>query len=90
MWEVFMRNWWIHFACTISFWLTILVTIIPGINSVLFKLTTPPFPAYLIAIAFPMANAALDEFTAKPAYKMFVIYPKRYGWSMPFSGGKSA
>jgi len=88
MWEVFMRNWWIHFACTISFWLTILVTIIPGINSVLFKLTTPPFPAYLIAIAFPMANAFMDEFTAKPLYKMFVIYPKRYGWS--FGGGKKA
>jgi len=77
MWEVFMRNWWIHFACSISFWLTILVTIIPGVNSVLFKLTTPPFPAYLIAIAFPITNAALDELTSKPIYKMFVIYPAR-------------
>merc|ERR1719316_645948 len=38
MWEVFMRNWWMHIACSISFWMTILITIIPGVNSVIFKL----------------------------------------------------
>jgi len=76
MWEVFMRNWWIHFACTISFWLTILVTVIPGLNNTLFLLRAPPFPAYLIAIAFPILNAILDEFVPKPIYKLFVIYPR--------------
>jgi len=77
MWQVFMRNWWIHLACTISFWMTIIVTVVPGLNSFIFKLTTPPFAGYMIGIAFPVINAALDELTAKPLYKLLVIYPQR-------------
>jgi len=77
MWQAFMRNWWMHLACTISFWLTIAVTVIPGLNSTVFYLVTPPFASYLIGIAFPIANAILDEFVPKPLYKLLVIYPRR-------------
>jgi len=76
MWEVFFRNNWLHIACSISFWCTIAITLIPWINTELFMLYNPPFLTYLIAIAFPIVNAALDEFVPKPLYKMWVVYPK--------------
>merc|ERR1712151_1185537 len=75
MWEVFFRNKWIHIACSISFWLTIAITLIPWISDLVFSLYAPPFLSYLIAIAFPIANAALDEFVPKPLYKVLVVYP---------------
>lgn len=75
MWEVFFRNNWIHIACSISFWLTIAITLIPWISDFVFSLYAPPFLSYLIAIAFPIANAALDEFVPKPLYKVLVVYP---------------
>lgn len=75
-WQVFMRNGWMHVACAISFCLTVCVTAIPGLNSVIFGLTCPPFMSFLIGIAFPVANAVLDEFVPKPLYKLFVVYPK--------------
>jgi len=77
MWDVFMRNWWMHIACSISFWLTILVTVIPGFNRVIFQLVTPPFATYLIGISLPIANAFLDEMVPKPLYKLLVVYPGR-------------
>jgi len=76
MWQVFWRNWWIHIACTISFWLTILVTVLPVVSTVLFGLKTPPFCAYLIGIAYPILNAVGDEFVPKPLYKLLVVYPR--------------
>jgi len=72
MWEVFMRNNWLHLACSISFWLTIFITLVPGVQT-LFKLSPPPFYGYLIGIAFPIVNAILDEFVPKPIYKYFIV-----------------
>jgi len=72
MWEVFMRNWWMHVACSISFWLTIFISLVPGVRD-LFQLSPPPFYGYLIAIAFSVANAFFDEFVPKPFYKWVVL-----------------
>merc|ERR1719240_257893 len=77
MWDVLNRNKWMHVACTISFWGTILVTVIPGLNDVVFHLTMPPFLAYLIGISFPVVNLICDELVPKPLYKYFVIRPQR-------------
>jgi magnesium-transporting ATPase (P-type) len=74
MWEVFMRNNWMHIACSISFWSTIAFTAIPGLQDIL-HLTRPPLACYFIGIFFPICNAFCDEFTAKPLYKFFVIRP---------------
>jgi len=68
-----MRNNWMHFACSISFWLTILISVIPVVKDEVFKLVTPPFVTYLLGIAFPLVNAVLDEIVPKPLYKYFVI-----------------
>jgi len=73
MWNVLNRNKWMHVACTISFWATILVTVVPVVNDVVFHLTMPPFLAYLIGIAFPVVNLICDELVPKPLYKYFVI-----------------
>merc|ERR1712007_155968 len=77
MWNVLNRNKWMHVACTISFWATILVTVIPGLNNVVFHLTMPPFLAYLIGISFPVINLLADELIPKPLYKYFVIRPQK-------------
>jgi len=77
MWDVLNRNKWMHVACTISFWGTILVTVIPGLNDVVFHLTMPPFLAYLIGISFPVVNLICDELVPKPLYKYFVIRPQK-------------
>jgi magnesium-transporting ATPase (P-type) len=77
MWEVFMRNGWMHIACSISFWLTILITCVDQhiIEGGIFHLARPPFAAFFIGIAFAIVNAICDEFTAKPLYKALVIAP---------------
>ena len=72
MWEVFMRNGWMHVACTISFWLTIFVTLCPGVQD-LFTLSPPPFYGYLIAFSLSLCNAIFDEFIPKPLYKWLII-----------------
>lgn len=67
-WEVFNRNGWMHVACTISFWSTILVTVLPGVKDA-FHVTNISFPAYCISIAWAVLNAILDEIVPKPLYK---------------------
>jgi hypothetical protein len=76
MWEVFNRNTWLHIACTISFWMTIIFVSVPYVQDIL-HLTRPPFASYFIGIAFPIMNAFFDEFTAKPLYKLLVIAPQQ-------------
>jgi magnesium-transporting ATPase (P-type) len=73
-WECFNRNGWMHIACSISFWMTILFISLPGLQDVL-NLSRPPFAAYFIGIGFPVLNAFFDEMTAKPAYLALVVKP---------------
>jgi magnesium-transporting ATPase (P-type) len=76
MWSVFMRNNWMHIACSISFWMTIIFVSVPYVQDIL-HLTRPPFASYFIGIAFPILNAFFDEMTAKPAYKLLVVRPMK-------------
>lgn len=76
MWSVFNRNPMMHVACFISFAMTMLFTAVPYLKQVL-SVTTPPFWSYCIAIVIPAMNAILDEITAKPPYKYFIIRPRK-------------
>jgi len=69
MWQVLNRNPWMHFACTISFWSTIAVTLIPTVTDA-FHTHPLPFFAYVCAIMFPVGNLICDEMVPKPLYIM--------------------
>eukprot|EP00922_Rhytidocystis_sp_ex-Travisia-forbesii_P020428 GHVS01030061.1.p1 GENE.GHVS01030061.1~~GHVS01030061.1.p1 ORF type:complete len:1268 (+),score=170.67 GHVS01030061.1:216-4019(+) len=68
VWSVFNRNPWMHFACSASATLTILVTVVPGITYV-FSTTTLAWWQYLFAISWAVLNLVLDELIPKPLYR---------------------
>jgi magnesium-transporting ATPase (P-type) len=72
-WAVFNRNFTLHIACQISFWSTILVTLLPWINKRAFHAQPLTFLGYALACVFPVCNMILDEIVPKPLYKMLVI-----------------
>jgi hypothetical protein len=72
-WAVFNRNFTLHIACQISFWSTILVTLLPWINKRAFHSQPLTFLGYALACVFPVCNMILDEIIPKPLYKAFVI-----------------
>jgi hypothetical protein len=76
-WQVFNRNFTLHIACQISFWMTIAVTIIPWINKNAFHAQPLAFPGYVLACVFPVINMIMDEIVPKPLYKMIVIAGKK-------------
>jgi hypothetical protein len=69
MWEVLNRNKWMHLACTISFWSTLAVTVIPKVTDG-FHTHPLPFAAYICSICFPVGNLICDELVPKPLYIM--------------------
>merc|ERR1719453_2276642 len=71
-WQVFNRNYTLHIACQISFWMTIAVTIIPWINKNAFHAQPLAFPGYVLACVFPVINMIMEEIVPKPLYKMIV------------------
>jgi magnesium-transporting ATPase (P-type) len=72
-WTVFNRNFTLHIACQISFWMTIAVTIIPWLNKNAFHAQPLTFPGYVVACFFPVVNIIMDEIVPKPLYKMIVV-----------------
>jgi len=58
--ETFLRNKTMHFACFISFFCTVMLTIIPGVKEI-FKLDTPKWFFYLISFFFAFGCALNDE-----------------------------
>jgi hypothetical protein len=60
VYEVWNRNWIMHFACASSFLLTVSLTFIPGVKE-LFKLDTPMWFYYLIAFLFALGSMTIDE-----------------------------
>merc|ERR1712039_508359 len=58
--ETFFRNRTMHFACFISFFFTVSLTLIPGVKEI-FKLDTPQWFFYCIAFAFAFGCALSDE-----------------------------
>uniref|UniRef100_A0A0G4HGD6 P-type sodium-transporting ATPase4 n=1 Tax=Chromera velia CCMP2878 TaxID=1169474 RepID=A0A0G4HGD6_9ALVE len=67
-WEVFNRNMWLHAAAAFSGSLTILITLIPGLNSV-FSATALEWWMYFFAIAWAFFNLVMDEIVPKPIYR---------------------
>jgi hypothetical protein len=57
----FFRNNWMHLACGISAILTIAVSIIPGVNSVIFSLNVLHLFLYGMAIGFALLCVIIDE-----------------------------
>jgi hypothetical protein len=58
--SVLNRNKWMHIACSFSFTMTVLLTIIPGVKEI-FYLGTPQWFYYFIAFCFAFGNAVVDE-----------------------------
>ncbi|CEM38216.1 unnamed protein product [Vitrella brassicaformis CCMP3155] len=66
---VFNRNPWMHLACSISATLTIMVTIIPGLNTEIFKVVPVEWWHYLMGIGWAFFNFIWDEVLPKPVYR---------------------
>merc|ERR1712194_21282 len=60
VWNTFNRNKTMHFACFISFAVTILLTIIPGVKNIM-RLETPDFLFYICSCFFAFCCMANDE-----------------------------
>merc|ERR1711907_708511 len=58
--QVWNRNWIMHFACLSSFLLTVSLTFIPGVKE-LFKLDAPLLFYYVIAFIFALGSMTIDE-----------------------------
>lgn len=67
VYEVFLRNPWMHAACTVSFLLTLFVTLVPGVQDI-FRLNNPEWYCYFIAVALALGCSVNDEF-AKSFYR---------------------
>merc|ERR1719160_1056885 len=65
--ETFLRNPWMHAACTVSFLLTLFVTLVPGVQDI-FRLNNPEWYCYFIAVALALGCSVNDEF-AKSFYR---------------------
>jgi hypothetical protein len=65
--ETFFRNNWMHAACTVSFLMTLFVTLVPGVQDI-FRLDNPEWYCYFIAVALALGTSANDE-VAKIFYR---------------------
>jgi len=52
---------WMYVVCTVSFWVTILMTVVSGLNEVVFHLTMPLYLACLTGLSFPDVNLLSDD-----------------------------
>jgi hypothetical protein len=59
--ETFLRNGWMHAACLVSFLMTIFVTMVPFVNTDIFKLDNPEWYCYFLAVALALGCSANDE-----------------------------
>ena len=69
--SVFNRNPWIHLACSLSATATLLLTIIPGVNTI-FAVTPIQWWQYILSISWGFLNLILDEIVPKPVYRRVV------------------
>ncbi|KAH0482443.1 MAG: hypothetical protein KVP17_004847 [Porospora cf. gigantea B] len=69
--SVFNRNPWIHLACSLSATATLLLTIIPGVNTI-FAVTPIQWWQYILSISWGFLNLILDEIIPKPVYRRIV------------------
>eukprot|EP00917_Polyrhabdina_sp_WS-2016_P023401 GHVP01050744.1.p1 GENE.GHVP01050744.1~~GHVP01050744.1.p1 ORF type:complete len:1240 (-),score=214.13 GHVP01050744.1:1558-5277(-) len=67
--SVFNRNPWMHLACSFSFVATLILTIIPWINTI-FGVTPLFWWQYLLAMSWGLVNLVGDELIPKPVYRM--------------------
>jgi len=58
--ETFLRNGWMHVACLVSFILTLIVTLIPGVQDI-FRLDNPEWYCYFIAVSLALGCSFNDE-----------------------------